>query len=96
MPNGYDPSRGNYLARRARKLWLIATYGWPDPVNPFAGLVLCWLCDVPLTYEDLTVDRWPVPGCKGGTYARSNIRPACIHCNSSTGGALAHRNRRSV
>ena len=38
----------------------------------------------------VTVDRI-VPGCKGGTYRRSNIRPACAGCNSETGGALASR-----
>lgn len=38
----------------------------------------------------LTVDRI-IPGCKGGTYRRNNIRPACGHCNSETGGALATR-----
>lgn len=38
----------------------------------------------------LTVDRI-IPGCKGGTYRRNNIRPACGSCNSETGGALAAR-----
>lgn len=33
----------------------------------------------------LTIDRI-VPGCQGGTYRRTNIRPACGTCNSSTGG----------
>lgn len=36
----------------------------------------------------LTVDRI-IPGCMGGTYRRTNIRPACGGCNSETGGALA-------
>lgn len=36
----------------------------------------------------LTVDRI-IPGCQGGTYRRTNIRPACGSCNSETGGRLA-------
>jgi hypothetical protein len=35
----------------------------------------------------LTVDRI-IPGCRGGTYRRENIRPACGPCNSETGGSL--------
>lgn len=34
----------------------------------------------------VTVDRI-IPGCRGGTYRRNNIRPACRDCNSETGGA---------
>lgn len=47
-------------------------------------------CDVVLTYETLTVDRWPIPGCKGGRYIRTNVRPACGFCNSSDGGNLSN------
>lgn len=82
-----DP-RGSAADRRARKLWLLSTYGDGE-------LTTCYLCAVPLLYADLTVDRI-VPGCKrtpefpdGGTYTRSNIRPACGFCNSSTGSALS-------
>ena len=39
-----------------------------------------------------TVDRI-VPGCKGGTYRRNNIRPACGKCNSIEGNKL-QKNRR--
>lgn len=42
----------------------------------------------PMYAVALTVDRI-VPGCKGGTYRRNNIRPACGDCNSETGGRLA-------
>lgn len=35
----------------------------------------------------LTIDRI-VPHAHGGTYRRTNIRPACAGCNSTTGGAL--------
>lgn len=45
-----------------------------------------------LTLETLTLDRI-VPGCDGGTYARTNIRPCCGTCNSSTGGQLGTSRR---
>lgn len=48
----------------------------------------CYRCGALLTVDTVTADRI-VPGCKGGTYRRSNIRPCCPGCNSSTGGALA-------
>src|SRR5881628_2494984 len=47
----------------------------------------CYRCGQLLTVDTVTVDRI-VPGCKGGTYRRGNIRPACGPCNSETGGAL--------
>lgn len=52
----------------------------------------CYRCGALLSVDTVTVDRI-VPGCKGGTYKRSNIRPACGFCNSSTGSALARRHR---
>lgn len=45
--------------------------------------------------QPLTIDRI-TPGCQGGTYRRSNIRPACGGCNSETGGALASRGRKKL
>lgn len=50
----------------------------------------CYRCGVLLTVETVTVDRI-IPGCHGGTYARTNIRPACGDCNSETGGALSRK-----
>lgn len=47
----------------------------------------------PLFTEPLTIDRI-IPGCKGGTYRRNNIRPACGACNFETGGRLATRRKR--
>lgn len=54
----------------------------------------CYRCGTLLTVDSVTVDRI-VPGCKGGTYRRSNIRPACGHCNSETGGHLGAERRAS-
>jgi 5-methylcytosine-specific restriction endonuclease McrA len=47
----------------------------------------CYRCGVLLSVDTVTVDRI-IPGIKGGTYRRNNIRPACLGCNSSTGGRL--------
>ncbi len=51
----------------------------------------CFRCGDRLHYDILTVDRI-VPYCLGGTYARTNIRPACLDCNTETGSALANAN----
>jgi hypothetical protein len=47
----------------------------------------CYRCGKPLSIYTVTVDRI-IPGCHGGTYRRTNIRPACGPCNSFTGGSL--------
>jgi 5-methylcytosine-specific restriction endonuclease McrA len=52
----------------------------------------CYRCGSLLTVDTVTVDRI-VPGCQGGTYRRSNIRPACGRCNSQT-GATTRRTKR--
>ncbi len=44
----------------------------------------CYRCGYLLVFATLTVDRI-IPGDKGGTYRRNNIRPACGSCNSITG-----------
>lgn len=86
-------ARGSVANRRARRAYLVRTFGWPE-----IGIVLCYLCDVPLLQDEdpeapgqsVTADRI-IPGCRGGRYVRGNIRPACAGCNSETGGALARR-----
>lgn len=50
----------------------------------------CYRCGQLLTADTLTVDRI-IPGCRGGTYARTNIRPACGTCNSSTGATTRRK-----
>lgn len=40
----------------------------------------CYRCGRLLIFCTLTVDRI-IPGKKGGTYRRNNIRPACGPCN---------------
>lgn len=75
-------SRGGADARRRRKVWLLVTFGDGEKA-PCA-----FECGTVLTLETVTVDRFPVPGCRGGTYRRGNIRPACAPCNSRHGGGL--------
>jgi 5-methylcytosine-specific restriction endonuclease McrA len=70
-------ARGSSRDRAARRAWLLATFG--DGVT-----CPCYRCGCELTDDTLTVDR-RVPGARGGTYRRSNIRPACSTCNSETG-----------
>jgi hypothetical protein len=62
------------------------------PVGKGEPACRCYRCGVLLTVETVTADRI-IPGCKGGTYRRNNIRPACGLCNSETGGRLATRRK---
>lgn len=92
-------ARGSSRDRERRREWLVETYRANVDVLPGAGPRLgiadvfgkgipacrCYRCGELLTVESVTVDRI-VPGCKGGTYRRNNIRPACGSCNSETGG----------
>lgn len=71
--------RGNALNRRRRKEWLLREFG-------DGSTAPCFSCRRPLTYDTVTVDRI-VPGERGGTYRRGNIRPACLPCNSGAQGS---------
>lgn len=96
--------RGSSYARAARRKWLVATYradvdlDGAKRLGAIFGVELgtgtpacrCYRCAVLLTEETVTSDRI-VPGCQGGTYRRNNIRPACIYCNSITGGATRRK-----
>lgn len=74
--------RGNATYRRALKCWMLATFG--DGVT-----APCAFCDRPLLYSQMTKDRYPKPGRKGGQYVRGNVRPACMSCNASEGARQA-------
>lgn len=75
-------ARGNTEDRRRRRQWLLQAYA-----SDHAGCCRCYRCGCLLIELEITVDRI-VPGCLGGRYTRSNIRPACAACNSETGGGL--------
>jgi 5-methylcytosine-specific restriction endonuclease McrA len=83
--------------RADRDVVTIALFHGPIVVEVISGTegsqpaCRCYRCGQLLTADTLTVDRIK-PGCHGGTYARSNIRPACGRCNSST-GATTRRKR---
>jgi hypothetical protein len=74
--------RGGSAARKARKAWLLGHFGDGEKADCAFG------CGTVVSLDTITVDRFPVPGCQGGTYARGNIRPACSPCNSSRGAVL--------
>jgi hypothetical protein len=76
--------RGNSKDRARRRAYLLRTY--QSDRGP--GTCRCYRCGDILTEHTVTADRI-VPGCMGGRYVRSNIRPACGRCNSETGGGLA-------
>lgn len=72
--------RGSSYDRRVRKRWILKEFGDGETVTcSFDGCVRV------LTYETMTIDRYPTPGFEGGRYVRGNIRPACSTCNSQDG-----------
>ena len=76
-------SRGSSAARRVRKQWVLDTFGdGTTAVCSFDD------CETELTFETMTIDRYPISGIDGGTYKRDNIRPACGKCNSADGAAI--------
>src|SRR3989304_6139931 len=93
--------RGGSAERRRRRAWLVGAYradrgiyrGLPAlgeiecPIGDGVPACRCYRCGTLLTEDTVTIDRI-VPGCRGGTYRRNNIRPACGKCNSSEGGRL--------
>ncbi len=93
-------ARGNTQDRLARRRWLIKAYEAREEQSiydsrgnylgersrPMRNRCRCYACGSVLHIHTVTVDRI-VPGCRGGTYRRNNIRPACARCNSETGGA---------
>lgn len=78
--------RGSSYERRARKAWLLATFG--DGESAPCSIRFDEHCLGEVTMVTITVDRHPVPGIDGGKYARTNIRPACGPCNSRHGTQL--------
>lgn len=81
--------RGSAQSRRVRKQWLLDTFG-----NGIITFCCFKGCTEELNFETITVDRYPIAGCEGGTYRRGNIRPMCGFHNSSTGSLLGHKRRK--
>lgn len=74
-----ENARGSAEDRRRRKNYLLSTFG--DGVT-----APCAFCKVALTFDTVTVDRYPIPGKLGGRYIHGNIRPACGRCNTEDQG----------
>lgn len=68
--------RSGSQKRLALRQWMLDRFG--------NGLwVYCCGCEKMLTNQNMTIDRYPVPGKFGGRYTRNNVRPMCDQCNSS-------------
>ena len=72
---GEPDRRGKARDRRARKHWLLATFG--DGAE-----CPCFWCGTPLSMATLQQDRLVA----GGPYRRDNIVPACARCNIARHG----------
>lgn len=68
--------------RRALNTWMLGTFG--DGIT-----APCAFCQRELLFSEITRDRYPIPGRKGGRYVQGNIRPACLSCNASDGARQA-------
>jgi len=96
-------ARGNTMQRRRRRRYLVEHYradvdlaadGTEVPVGEGQAACRCYRCGDLLTEDTVTADR-RTPGIEGGTYDDLNIRPACMHCNASTGGALGNARKKA-
>lgn len=84
-------STGSSYTRRRRRQWLVDTYGdGTTCVCSFEG------CEAVLTVDNVSVDRYPIPGIEGGTYRRDNIRPSCLPCNTKHGSALGVARKKEI
>jgi hypothetical protein len=84
---GNGGGRGSSYDRRARKEWLLKEFG-DGFVAPCMMDEHAPDCPGFVRLEDMSVDRWPVPGSQGGRYVRGNIRPAYGPCNFIDGNRL--------
>jgi hypothetical protein len=73
--------RGNSRDRRARREYLLRTFG-------NGRSTLCYWCSRRLRRPE--VDRYPICGHAGGRYTRDNIVPACKKCNA---GRCSRKNK---
>lgn len=75
--------RGNSRDRRARKVWMLATFD-PDlgPDHARCRLGISDRCLGLLDLATVTADRI----VRGGSYRRENCQPACAPCQNRQGG----------
>lgn len=82
--------RGSNRNRKRRKLWMLATFDADlGSEKARCHLKISSACTQTVGYHTITADRIE----PGGTYARSNIRPACAPCQNLQ-GALITKERR--
>lgn len=81
--------RGSVADRRRRREFLVVAFA-ADKRKRGKAACRCYRCGELLTSSEVTVDRI-IPGCRGGSYRRNNIRPACGRCNSITGATTRSR-----
>jgi hypothetical protein len=75
--------RGNTRDRIRRREYLMKLYG-------NGRTIVCYHCK--RRVRCFEVDRYPIPGIKGGRYTRSNIVPSCRRCNRPGRFQVSHRN----
>lgn len=82
--------RGNHVDRRRRKLWMLATFN-PElgPDRAECQLRISDRCKLLLCYETVTADRID----PSGTYAHSNVQPACKPCQHKQGALITNERR---
>jgi hypothetical protein len=80
---GNKNQRPNSQIGRELKVWMLAEFGDGITVPCSFG------CGRQLFFSEITKDRYPVPGRKGGRYTKDNIRPACMSCNAREGARQA-------
>jgi hypothetical protein len=82
--------RGNTKQRRARRQYLVDTFGDGTTVECHLRIShACAQSATILTVDDVTIDCHPIPRHEGGTYVRENIRPACMPCQRRQGGLMS-------
>jgi hypothetical protein len=74
--------RGSSSDRRQRKMFLLNRDGDGEKAP-------CWECGTMVDFLTMIVDRI-IPGHKGGTYRRNNIRVHCPPCSTRSGAALTN------
>ncbi len=67
----------NSERKKARK-FLVGKYVKDD-------LFDCFFCHKTFEVKEMTIDRWPRCGHRGGRYTEDNVVPACITCNNKRG-----------
>lgn len=83
--------RGSNVARRRRKIWMLATFDvdlGPDKAR--CHLRLSERCRDVLTFDTITADRKD----PGGTYRHENVQPACRPCQHTQGALITNERRR--